>query len=191
MDPASLCLRRHSQGPCCLRLVTEARICLLVWVDTRIIMALAFDATLLTVCAYAALRGKGPERVGAAVNLCAVLATNVARLTGLATWLPTDALLWVIDLSVLASFFWLGIASTRFWPIWCFGFALADICLCVARMTMPDQRLFVYATGQGIWAYLALAALAVGSYRVSRDATSTGSRGWRSDERRSFALDNG
>ena len=155
-------------------------------------MALVFDVSLLAVCAHAALRGKGPERLGAAINLGAVMATNIARLMGLATWLPTDALLWVIDLSVLASFFWLGVASTRFWPIWCFGFALADICLHLARMTMPDQRLFVYATGEGIWAYLALAALAIGTYRASRDTTPAATNGWRSDERRGFAFpDNG
>lgn len=147
--------------------------------DLRIVLAYAFNGALLVICSFALLRGGRPERVGAIVNILGCLITAIVRLALPAAWAPAHFAVTVIDLSVLATFFWLAIRSTRFWPIWAFGFALADIVISIAGALLPRTPLFAYHTGIGIYAYLALAALAIGTYRLPRDATPDQRRGHR------------
>ena len=147
--------------------------------DLRIILAYAFNGALLAICGFALWRGGRPERIGAISNLIASLLTDAARLAFPAAWAPAHYLVTIIDLAVLATFFWLATRSNRFWPIWAFGFALANIVISIAGVMLPRTPLFAYHTGLGIYAYLALAALAIGTYRLPRDATPDQRRGHR------------
>ncbi|WP_232280472.1 hypothetical protein [Sphingomonas sp. PAMC 26605] len=114
------------------------------------------------------------------VNLFGCLTTAVVRLAFSGAWAPAHYLVTIIDFGVLAVFFWLATHTTRFWPIWASGFALADIVITLAGAALPKTQLFAYHTGLGIYAYLALAALAMGTYRLPRDATPEQRRGLRS-----------
>eukprot|EP01037_Dinobryon_pediforme_P032475 gene32475-37431_t len=138
--------------------------------DTRVILACAFNGTLFAICSFALWRGGRPERVGALVNVFGSLSTAVVRLAFPEAWAPAHYLVTIIDLGVLATFFWLTTHSTRFWPIWASGFALADIIISVAGVILPKTRLFAYHTGLGLYAYLALGALALGTYRLPQDS---------------------
>ncbi|WP_232280450.1 hypothetical protein [Sphingomonas sp. PAMC 26605] len=101
------------------------------------------------------------------------------RWLAIATGAPAEIVIMTIDVGVTGSFFWLATRSTRFWPIWAFGFALADIVISMAGAILPRTQLFAYHTGLGIYAYLALGALALGTYRLPRDATPQQRRGLR------------
>ena len=131
-----------------------------------LILAVLFDATCAAICTYALVRGGKPERLGAAINLVAVGATWVLRLEDTSHLAPADTLILVIDLAVAGSFFWLGIATIRFWPIWAAGFAVADLFMSVCGALLPHVPLFAYHTGLGVYAYLALGALALGTWRL-------------------------
>ena len=133
-------------------------------------LALTFNTTLLLVCGYAAVRGGRPERVGAAVNLLASLVTTALRLRNVAYFAPAEILTLSIDVAVASSFFWLGITTNRFWPIWAAGFALADLFMSVCGALLPHVPLFAYHTGLGVYAYLALGALALGTRRLPQSA---------------------
>ncbi len=133
-----------------------------------LLIALTYDATLLAICTFALVRGGRPERIGAAVNLIASIASSAARLLHLSSWAPAQFVMLAIDGSVTAAFFVLAISTTRFWPIWAFGFALADIFVSVAGALLPHAPWLAYQSGLTIYAYLALAALAVGAWRVPR-----------------------
>jgi hypothetical protein len=133
-------------------------------------MALAYDATLVVVCLYAFLRGGRSERIGAAVNFLASVLSSLARLTGVASWAPAELVVLSIDIIVALCFYRLAVTTTRFWPIWEFGFALADIFVTLAGALLPGVPLLAYETGLGVYAYLALFALATGSARLSRQA---------------------
>ena len=126
-------------------------------------LALIYDAMLVGVCAYAFVRGERPERWGAAINFTASMVSSFGRMTGLGGWAPAQWFILSIDIVVAASFYRLATTTTRFWPIWALGFALADIFVSLAGALLPDAPLLAYETGLGVYAYLALIALAVGS----------------------------
>jgi len=138
--------------------------------STGLVLALLFNATCAVICVYAIARGGRPERAGAAINLVAVGATWALRTIDAAHLAPADLLILSIDAIVAGSFFWLGISTIRFWPIWAAGFAGADLFMSVFGALMPHVPLFAYHTGLGIYAYLALGALALGTLRLPRDA---------------------
>ena len=134
------------------------------------LLALLFNTTLFFVCGYAALKGGRPERIGAAINLLASSVTTALRLMDAAYFAPAEMVTLLIDLAVAGGFFQLGVTTIRFWPIWAAGFAAADLFMSVCGAILPHVPLFAYHTGLGIYAYLALAALAVGTFRLPANA---------------------
>lgn len=149
----------------------------------EMLLAVLFDAVLLAVCGYAMIRGGRPERIGAGINFLATAISNVFRLLDVAHLAPADSVITSIDVAVAGSFYWLAITTIRFWPIWAAGFALSDIFMSILGGLLPSVPLFAYHTQLGIYAYLALGALALGTYRLPRNAEPylrNGSRGtWR------------
>ncbi len=137
---------------------------------TTLITVITFWTAMIAACGYALARGGRPERLGAAINIAGWLMTMAVRLAFASAWLPAAVSILAIDVAVAAGFFWLSTTSTRFWPIWAFGFALSDLLMSIAGALLPHVKLFVYHTGLGIYAYLALGALALGTYRLPRDA---------------------
>lgn len=136
----------------------------------QIFLAASFDSVLLIVCAFAAIKGGRPERIGAAINVIATAATFVLRLQSAFGPTFAEILIFAIDVSVTAGFFWLGVRTIRFWPIWAAGFALGNLFVSIFGALLPSVPLFAYLTGLGIYAYLALGVLALGTLRIPRDA---------------------
>ncbi len=136
----------------------------------QMLLALLFNAVLIAVCGYAAIRGGRPERIGAAINLSATAISNFFRLKDAAHLAPADSVMMSIDLAVVGGFFCLAITTIRFWPIWAAGFALSSIFMSVLGALLPAVPLFAYRSQLGIYAYLALGALALGTYRLPRNA---------------------
>lgn len=144
-----------------------------------LLIALIYDATLVVICTYALVRGGRPERLGAAICFFASLISSLARLSHISSWAPAESVMLAIDFSVVASFYLLAVRTCRFWPVWAFGFALADIFISLAGALMPHAPLLAYQSGLSVYAYLALAALAVGTFRLPRDASPEQRRGSR------------
>ncbi len=131
-----------------------------------ILLALIFNGVLVTTCLYAAVQGGRPERIGAGINVVASFLTTALRLTNPYFYAPAELIILSIDALVIVGFYWLAISTTRFWPIWAFGFALANIFVSLAGGLIPQTPLFAYHTGLGLYAYLALASLAIGTYYI-------------------------
>lgn len=139
--------------------------------STQIALAAIFNVVMAVVLAFAAVRGGRPERLGALFNIAGFGATTAVRLVAAnAGWLPGFTVIFAIDVGVAAGFFWLGVTTIRFWPIWAAGFAFADLFMSVFGALLPHVPLFAYHTGLGIYAYLALGALALGTSRLPSDA---------------------
>ncbi|KQN39334.1 hypothetical protein ASG37_07055 [Sphingomonas sp. Leaf407] len=147
---------------------------------TNVLFALLFWAVFLGVNGYAAWRGGRPERIGAAINVIGCIATLVVRLLSASAWLPAALSVLTIDFAVAAGFFWLAVRTTRFWPVWAFGFTLANLLVSIAAALLPAVAPFVYHTGLGLYAYLAFAALALGTMQLPRDAGPVLRNGFRS-----------
>ncbi|MBB4087563.1 hypothetical protein [Sphingomonas carotinifaciens] len=137
----------------------------------EILLALAFNAVMAAVLILALIRGGRPERLGVLVNIAGFALTSAMRLLSSAVvWAPGHGQTLLVDLGVTIGFFWLGITTTRFWPIWAAGFALGDLFMSLFGALLPKVSIFAYHTGMGIYAYLALGALALGTLRLPRDA---------------------
>lgn len=147
--------------------------------NVHLLLALLYNGVLIAVCTFAFLRGGRPEQVGAAVNLGASSATFALRFFQIVRGAPAELVVLAIDISVLACFFWLAIRTVRFWPVWAFGFALADVVVSLAGDLLPKAPLFAYQTTLGIYAYLALGALAIGTYQLPRYAVGDQGHGFR------------
>jgi hypothetical protein len=135
------------------------------------LLAATYNVVLLGVCGVALLRGGRPERIGASINLLGSYLTTGLRLADSRFNAPAEIVIVVIDLSVTVGFFWLAITTVRFWPIWAFGFAVANISTNVVGAWVPRVPLFAYLTGLGIYAYLALGALLLGTLSLPRSAS--------------------
>jgi hypothetical protein len=139
--------------------------------STQEILALVFNTVMAAVFLFAIVRGGRPERLGVLINLVGFGATTAFRLLfGAIAWAPGDVATMTIDLAVGGGFFWLGVTTIRFWPIWAAGFVLADLFMSLFGRLLPNIHLFAYHTGLGIYAYLALGALALGTFRLPRGA---------------------
>lgn len=135
-------------------------------IDSRLVLALVFNGVLVTICIYAAVRGGRPERIGAGINILASGITTALQLANPHFQAPAELIVLSVDALVILGFYWLAISTTRFWPIWAFGFAVANIFASVAGGLIPRTSLFAYHTGLGLYAYLALASLAIGTFFV-------------------------
>lgn len=144
-----------------------------------LLIAILFWIALAGTCGYALVRGGRPERIGATINVVACLATMAARLLFASAWLPAALSVLLIDLGVVAGFFWLSIRTIRFWPIWACGFAFANILMSLMGAALPTVALFAYHTGLSIYAYLALGALWLGTFRLPPDADPAAKNGFR------------
>ena len=139
--------------------------------DTNVLLAVIFDTVMVSTLLFASVRGGRPERIGVVINVAGLSATTIVRLmSSSAGWAPGGASILLIDLIVAAGFFWLGITTIRFWPIWAAGFALSNLFMSVLGGLLPRVPLFAYHSQLGIYAYLALGALALGTYRLPRNA---------------------
>ena len=137
----------------------------------QVVLAVVFDTVAITVLILAFVRGGRPERLGGLINLAGLVASTAFRLIAPSmSWAPGAASILAIDLCVAGGFFWLGATTVRFWPIWAAGFALANLFMSVCGALLPRVSLFAYHTGLGIYAYLALGALALGTLRLVPDA---------------------
>lgn len=136
----------------------------------HIALALLFNGVLIVICGFAFVRGGRPERIGAAINLAASTASTLLRLYDGGFFAPADIITLLIDLGVTAGFFWLAITTTRFWPIWAAGFALSDVLMSLGTALLPRVQLFAYQMWIGVYAYLALVALALGTFKLPSNA---------------------
>ena len=138
---------------------------------TQVILAVVFNVVMVVVLLFALVRGGRPERLGVLINVAGFGATIAFRLLAPSrAWVPAEGWVLAIDAAVAAGFFWLGTTTTRFWPVWAAGFALADLFMSICGALLPRVPLFAYHTGLGIYAYLALGALALGTFRLASHA---------------------
>jgi hypothetical protein len=121
-------------------------------------------------CAYAAYYGERPERWGAAINIVASLLSVAASTAPSTRWVRLQYGVAAIDILVFASFLLIAIVARRTWAIWASGFLLAELWIHAVRLLSAVPR-WIYAALVVVWAYPALAALAIGTWQVHRRRT--------------------
>lgn len=91
---------------------------------------------LLTTVAVAATRGGPLERWAAYTALIASVLTTVV--TPFPTWTDMETNIFIIDLLVLLSFWYIAMKTQRFWPYWITGWQLIAIFAHIQKMMFPE-----------------------------------------------------
>lgn len=124
---------------------------------------IVFAVVLLAVCAFALLKGEGPERTGASALLLAWLATtNIYRLgSELTPWA-----VFAIDLALLLVLSVLVFRTNRQWPIWAAAFHLFSMLSHVSVLLNLTEIARGYVQALSIASLGVVGSLAVGTFWV-------------------------
>jgi len=121
-----------------------------------------YPLTLLAICILAIWRGGRYERAATFGLLGAWAVTVVAYR---APNLPTEYIVLVADLSLLALLIWVALRSPAWWPIFAAGFHLLAILTHLAKDLDRQLGAWAYISAQIIWGYLLAISIGVGSWR--------------------------
>jgi hypothetical protein len=116
-------------------------------------------------------KGARSERWGAVTALAGSLASTLTALN--ANWSGLIVQLLVVDLLVLASFWWLAIHSRRYWPYWVTGWQLVAVLVHLQRALFDDILPAPYALMTMYLAYPTLLLIFSASLQTSRGSTQT------------------
>ncbi|HMT40637.1 MAG TPA: hypothetical protein PKC48_13850 [Sphingorhabdus sp.] len=130
--------------------------------DHKLLYYIVLAATL----AAAFWRGARSERWGAVTALAGSLASTLTALN--ANWSGLIIQLLVIDLLVLASFWWLAIHSRRYWPYWVTGWQLVAVLVHLQRALFDDILPAPYALMTMYLAYPTLLLILFASLQNQR-----------------------
>lgn len=132
---------------------------------------LTWTAALAGACLLALVRGGRDEHRVATLLLCANLATVVVARGPTWTW-QAHALA-LVDVALLGCLLLVGLKSNRWWPMTAIAFMGNSVVMLLALLVYPGLRNSAFWTASGVWSYLVLLALIVGTLLEGRRATST------------------
>ncbi len=144
-------------------------------IRSRMLWGLAYNIVLVLCCALALLWGGRPERVGAGLMFAGSM-LSWAALEFFATFhASVESGILIVDIALLAGLGTLALASDRYWPLWATGFHLVGLTTHVAVLADRAIAPLAYAHALGLWSYLTLFSLALGSSAVRRRRRSANS----------------
>ena len=129
---------------------------------TNGIPTFVYPLTLLAICVIAFWRGGRYERT-ATFGLVGAWLVTVA-----AYWVPavpTEQVVLIADLGLLALLVWIAMKSPAWWPILAAGFHLLAILTHAAKDMDRQLGTWVYISAQIIWGYLLAITIGIGSWR--------------------------
>ena len=114
------------------------------------------------VSGFAFWRGGRPERLVAAVNIAAWLASPLVE--DHRNWLDPQWGILGVDILFLAVLLWLALRTDRRWLLFAAAFQLLGVVTHGAMMADRTVGGWAYITAGVIWSYLVLTSLAVGTW---------------------------
>ncbi|MDR6624167.1 hypothetical protein [Caulobacter segnis] len=119
---------------------------------------------LLITTGAALWRGGPPERLAAVAMILAWFATGLFYKSHL--WFGPQTPVFLVDMTLLGVLLFIALRSDRWWPMWACGFHGLTLFLTLATLADPKipNRASLIAGG-GIFSYLAMTALFLGSIR--------------------------
>lgn len=124
-----------------------------------------FNPLQALVAIYAVLRGGGPERTAATLQVCAALATMASYTVPGSRFFHFESGTFVIDLLLFAGLYALALRSNRIWPMLMAAFQLSSILVHLARLVDWGMSPWAYAFLLKIWGYPMVLLLGIAVYR--------------------------
>lgn len=128
----------------------------------------AYYSILFIAILAAFFNGKKSEKLGALIAAGGSLATTLV--SNQAIWGSLALPIFVIDLIVLASFWWLALFSRRFWPYWVTGWQLVGSLVHIQRAMFNDIMEKPYGILSMYIAYPILLVIILSSLHRTRNA---------------------
>ena len=132
------------------------------------VRVLFYFLLLIGVAAYSMTRGRRDERIAALTCLAASIASLALLATRRGYYSSFELGVAIIDLMALATFVWIALRSSRFWPLWVAGIQLTSTMGHLLKVIDPQLLPMVYAASLASWSYLILFIIAVGIWRGHR-----------------------
>ena len=129
---------------------------------------IVYHALLLSVCAYAFLRGHRDERFAAAICLIATLATRIALSPVTSRYSGVEFGVFLVDLFTLGGFTFIALSTDRFWPLWVAGLQLTTMVAHGLKAIELDLVPQAYAAAARFWVYPIFLIIIVGTWRSHR-----------------------
>jgi len=105
----------------------------------------------LVACGYAVALGGRSGRWAAALVIAASLLTIPATRLGQG-WEGPEALIFLVDLGLLAGLYHLSLRTDRYFPIWMTGFHLLAVLTHLSTLAAPDFTPQIYRAAESLWA---------------------------------------
>lgn len=132
------------------------------------IWQLATISALVACCGYALAFGGTIERIGAALMIAALVLTSLALHLFGTFYQTADIAIIMIDATLLVGLVALALFSDRSWPLWASGFHLVGTVTHMAILGNAVIAPIAYAHTLGLWYYLTLLSLLVGTIQYHR-----------------------
>ena len=116
-------------------------------------------------CGYALWRGRGDERVAAAVSLAASLVTHLLISGRFGGFYHLEGGVLAVDAATFIAFVTLALTSSRFWPLWIAGLQLTTLLAHLFRILSSDLIPIAYAAAGRVWSYPIVIIIAIGAWR--------------------------
>jgi nicotinamide riboside transporter PnuC len=129
---------------------------------------LQYFAVLLTVCAYAFVRGRGDERTIAAICVVASIASVTVMSPLGSRYSHVEAGVFIVDLATFIGFTLVALRSERFWPLWVAGLQLTTLMAHAFKLGRIDLLPQAYAAAARFWVYPIFIIIVIGTWRSSR-----------------------
>ena len=144
-----------------------------------------FYAILLLCCLYAAVKGGGPEKVGAAIFVLSSIASTIVASSPAIRFGTVEVGVFIVDASMLLALLGLAIKAERLWPLWVAGLQAVEVAGHAVKLIDSSVIRLAYAFILALWAYPMLLLLVIGTWNHHRRVARFGAdRSWSSSSDR-------
>lgn len=121
-------------------------------------------ALLISCCLYAGIRGGLPERLGVAILVVAVVASQLVPKVGPERFDVMETGMLLIDVAMLVCVVTLALVAQRYWPLW-MSAVLVNTVVTHLLMLSPKLMPWSYSVAIAAWSYPNPLILAVAAWR--------------------------
>jgi hypothetical protein len=119
---------------------------------------------LVACCAYVALKGAAPERVGVAIIFIGSVLSTIALSSPGRRFTSVETGVFLVDLATFMALLVLSLRAERFWPLWVAAFQLIATVAHVVKLIESDLIRAAYAIVMGLWTYPVLLIIVFGAW---------------------------
>jgi len=124
-----------------------------------------YHLLLVAVAAYAFLRGRGDERLAAAICVFATIATRLVLSPTHMRYSGVEVGVLVVDFLTLTGFVVIALRTDRFWPLWVAGLQLTTMTAHMLKAVEIDLMPKAYAAAGRFWVYPIFLIIVIGTWR--------------------------